>query len=81
MELVLDIEGRDRPVVVELRNTLNPDDTDAVRTSGFPSDVDMAEGMKKIAYGDLWNTIKFVNDKHNLLVPEKTREPFKERQH
>ena len=62
MELILDIERGDRPVIVELRNTLNSDDTDAVRTARLPSNVDMTERMKKIAQGNGWDAIKLIND-------------------
>ena len=62
MEFILDIEWRDKPVVVELRNTLDPDDADAVRTSRFTGNVDMAECMKKIAQGNLRDAVKLVNN-------------------
>ena len=67
MELILDIERRDRPIVVELCNTLDPDDANAVRASRLTGNVDMAERMKKIAHGDLRDAIKLVNDEDNLL--------------
>ena len=62
MELILDIERRDRPIVVELRNTFDSDDTDAVWAPRLTGNVDMTERMKKIAQGSLRDAIKLVNN-------------------
>ena len=43
VELILDIEGRDGPVVTQLCDAFNPDDTDTVGTSGLTRQVDVAE--------------------------------------
>ena len=43
VELILDIEGRDGPVVTQLCDAFNPDNTDTVRTSGLAGEVDVAE--------------------------------------
>ena len=74
MEFVLDVERRDSPVVVELRDTLDAHDADAVgtRCSEVPSDVNLTKGVQETAQRVARDAIKFVNDEHHSLSIQDT---------
>ena len=77
MEIVLNIERRDRTVVVQLRHTLHTGDADAIGTAGrflIIGEVDAAECIKKIAQGCRRDAVKLVNDDDNALSWQQSRE-------
>ena len=69
MEFVLDVERRDSPVVIELRDALDADDADAVwaRCCEVPGEVDVTKGMQETPQRVARDAIKLVNDKHYPL--------------
>ena len=56
---------RDRPIIVELCDALNPYDTNAVWALHFIREVNLAERIEKITYDTLRNAIELVNEEHN----------------
>ena len=64
LELILDIERRDRAVIVKLRDTFNAYDADAMRASRLTREINLAECVQKIAHNGLWDAIKFINEEH-----------------
>ena len=80
MKLVLDVERRDSPIIVQLRDTLNPHDADAIRTRSpeIPGEVDVPKGMQEPSKRVAWDAIKLVDNQHYPLVVQQTPQFFKE---
>ena len=80
MELVLDVERRDSPVIVELRDALDADDADAVRARcrEILGEVDVTKGMQEPWERVAGDAIKLVNDKHHPLSIQQTPQFFEE---
>ena len=67
-KIVLDIERRNRAIIVKLCDIFDPYNTKAVRTlKRGVSDVSMSERVQKTFQGRCRDAIKLVDDKDNLL--------------
>ena len=81
-ELILHIKRRNCLVIVELCDTLNPDNPDAERTSGlFIGQVDVTQCMQKTADRVARDAIELINDEHHPLSRQQTTQLFKKFHH
>ena len=79
VELILDVERRDTPIVVELRQILYPDNAHAEGTARLLGNmIRLAERIQKIAHYRRGDAVKFVNDNDKPPRSEQNSKPFKE---
>ena len=67
-KLILDIEGRNGSVVIQLRDVFNTNNANAMRTSRPAGEIDLAEHAKETFHGIPWNSVKLINNEDNSSI-------------
>ena len=83
MKFLLDVERRNRPIIIQLRDVLDTDDADTIGTPPVArlGDIDAAERMKKPHHRLGGDAVKFVYQEDNPLRGEQAREVAKKPSH